>query len=503
MRIRKITYIRDGKKTQSDKWYASWQDSSGRLRRLALFPDRKASQEAAGKIEKLESIRASGDMIPPELSRFIEGTTPYIREKLAEFGVLPQSAITAGKPLADHLADFADALRDKGTTDAQAELVSVRAGRIFKLCGFVSWQDISASRLQACIGELRKDTPEKRGLSIQTANFYLNACKQFARWMVKDRRAHESAIGHLDGQNVKLDRRHDRRALSADELCRLLNAAAAAPVRFGMTGTERACLYRLAVETGLRAGELRSLTAGSFHLDGDAPTVSIAAAYAKNRREDTLPLRKVTAEAIRPFIASKMPAVTVFAMPTCPGKTADMFRADLADARKAWLDGCQTQQEREQASESTFLLPLDAAGRHADFHSLRHTFISNLAAGGVHPKTAQTLARHSTITLTMDRYTHVRAADCADALSVLPNLPDPLSLPQQALATGTDGQSIQIDATGMLGGIQGETTGTSGQMMVTPSTQESPVNTGDSEAEATGFEPVVGLRPLRFSRPVQ
>ncbi len=494
MKILKITYTRKGKRTQSDKWYASWKDSSGRLRRLALFPDRKPSQEAAGKIAKLESIRASGDMIPPELSRFIEGTTPYIRAKLAEFGVLPASAITASKPLPAHITDWGAALRDKGTSDAQADLVTTRVTRIFTLCGFVTWQDISASRLQACIGDLHKDTADKRGISIQTANFYLNACKQFGRWMVKDRRAHESAIGHLDGQNVKLDRRHDRRALSAEELCRLLEAAAAAPVRFGMTGTERACLYRLAVETGLRAGELRSLTAGSFHLDGDSPTVTIAAAYAKNRREDTLPLRKVTADALRPFITSKMPAVEVFTMPTYPGSTATMFRADLADARKTWLDACHTTQEREQASASTFLLPVDGAGRHADFHSLRHTFISNLAAGGVHPKTAQTLARHSTITLTMDRYTHVRAADCADALDVLPNLPDPLSMPQQALATGTEGQSVQVEVSGIGGGIQ---TGSEATVATAEQT-ETPVFTGVSLKATFGTR----TRNIRFTKPV-
>ena len=51
----------------------------------------------------------------------------------------------------------------------------------------------------------------------------------------------------------------------------------------------------------------------------------------------------------------------------------------------------------------------DDAGRVADFHSLRHTFITNLARGGVHPKVAQALARHSTITLTMDRYSHTRS----------------------------------------------------------------------------------------------
>jgi len=80
----------------------------------------------------------------------------------------------------------------------------------------------------------------------------------------------------------------------------------------------------------------------------------------------------------------------------------------------------------------------DAAGRVADCHSLRHTFITNLAAGGVHPKIAQALARHSTITLTMDRYGHTVLGEQATALNALPDLaggnPD---RPSQN-ATGTD-----------------------------------------------------------------
>jgi hypothetical protein len=44
----------------------------------------------------------------------------------------------------------------------------------------------------------------------------------------------------------------------------------------------------------------------------------------------------------------------------------------------------------------------DDANRVFDFHSLRHQNVSNLAVAGVHPKIAQTLARHSTITLTLD-----------------------------------------------------------------------------------------------------
>jgi site-specific recombinase XerD len=64
--------------------------------------------------------------------------------------------------------------------------------------------------------------------------------------------------------------------------------------------------------------------------------------------------------------------------------------------------------------------------RYADFHALRHAFIRHLAAGGVHQKTAQKLARHFTITLTMDRYSHLQRADLAAALNALPNLEEPV-----------------------------------------------------------------------------
>ena len=65
---------------------------------------------------------------------------------------------------------------------------------------------------------------------------------------------------------------------------------------------------------------------------------------------------------------------------------------------------------------------MDHAGRYADFHALRHSFISNLARAGVHPKTAQSLARHSTITLTMDRYAHSLRVEERAALESLPTM---------------------------------------------------------------------------------
>jgi len=142
--------------------------------------------------------------------------------------------------------------------------------------------------------------------------------------------------------------------------------------------------------------------------------VKVRAAYSKHRREDTLPLRRELADGLGAFLSGKAPAAQVFCLSKFRRYAATMFREDV---------------------EAAGLPYRDDDGLVADFHSLRHTFVTNLANGGVHPKVAQELARHSTVTLTMDRYTHVLHADQVAALNVLPDLSAVL---ETAQATGTD-----------------------------------------------------------------
>ncbi len=75
--------------------------------------------------------------------------------------------------------------------------------------------------------------------------------------------------------------------------------------------------------------------------------------------------------------------------------------------------------ERRRREASDFLCNIDADGQVVDFHSLRHGFITHLVVANVPPKVAQALARHSTITLTMDRYTHLEISDLVEALGRL------------------------------------------------------------------------------------
>ncbi len=77
----------------------------------------------------------------------------------------------------------------------------------------------------------------------------------------------------------------------------------------------------------------------------------------------------------------------------------------------------------------------DTQGRAVDFHALRHTFITNLANSGVHPKVAQDLARHSDINLTLSRYSHTVMEPRSEAVAKLPTLDIIADVAQK---TGTD-----------------------------------------------------------------
>src|SRR5262249_23721603 len=151
------------------------------------------------------------------------------------------------------------------------------------------------------------------------------------------------------------------------------------------SGIDRAALYLVALNTGFRASELISLTPASFDLDDTRPTVTIEAAYSKHRRRDVQLVSAAFAAQIRPWLASN-PAGAPLGPGPEPRRRAKIRRRDR---RAAGIPSP------------------DDKGRVADFHALRKTYISGLVSAGFTPATAKELARHSTITLTMDVYADV------------------------------------------------------------------------------------------------
>ena len=467
---------KNGQTTQSQKWYVEVRDHREAVRRFAAFTDRTQSELLGRQIERLINFRVVGEQPDRQLSDWLEHIPERLRERLVTVGLLDCRWAAAGKLLKDHVKDYEKSLLARGRTKKYVKEIMSILGNVFDQCKFILWSDISASRLERHLDDLRDGG---NGISPKTFNYKLKTVKGFARWMVMNRRASESPVAHLVCLNAELDKRHERRALEVDELRRLLETARAAPKRFGMTGHERALLYRLAAETGLRSSELRSLRISSFDLDNCV--VGVEATYSKHKKHDTLPLRPDTAAELRSRFANKMPNTPAFNMPHI-GRVAKMLRADLADAGIPYVDD---------------------AGRYADFHSLRHTTGSLLAASGVHPKVAQSILRHSDINLTMSRYTHVFRGQESEAVAKLPDLSLPSKQKQQAVATGTDGTGNSARNLALLGGKRRILTDSNGQSDRTQPTTESgeiprfQAKNEDSDAkngsgEATGepgFEP--------------
>ena len=72
----------------------------------------------------------------------------------------------------------------------------------------------------------------------------------------------------------------------------------------------------------------------------------------------------------------------------------------------------------------------------------------------MHPRNAQALARHSTIDLTMNVYTHVAMGDLHDDIESLPGLPGYGSAaPGNAEPVATTEPAVPADATAELAGL--------------------------------------------------
>jgi len=493
-----------GQKTsrKSKKWWGRYRDANGAERRVPLAADKAAAQAMLNELVKNVERRVAG-----LVDRFDEHRK---------------------RPIGEHLADFEQHLKSKGITGDQVKLVSSRSRRIINGCNAAFIGDISASRVQALLADLRE-----KGKSVQTSNHYLRAIKQFTRWLVRDRRAGDDALAHVAMLNVSTDRRHDRRPLSESELAMILRAANGGPVVRRMRGPDRAMLYAVAAYTGLRASELASLTPESFDLDADPATVTVQAAYSKHRRQDILPLHASVLVLLRSWLAAKPKGQPVWPGNWAKGKEAGaMLRVDLERARTCWIkEVAEDDDEVKRRERSSFLAYKDADGRYADFHALRHTFITNMVKSGVSPKAAQSLARHSTIDLTMNVYTSLTVHDQASALAALPAIPTfdrPETRAGALRATGTDGPE-KVPTVVPRGAEIGAVLPAPPALQIAPDCTENgdgsaevaglenaknPRKIGgsratlheaasDSTAEREGFEPSVHLRAHRFSRPAR
>lgn len=325
------------------------------------------------------------------------------REMLAKHGVTDAAPdkfrLTDATPLSELLAVWEKDLVARGNTVKYAGEQHMQALEAFRIGGIEYFPQITASAVQIALGDLRKDSKDpktgkvKKGASLSTLNHYLRSVKGFCRWLWTDQRVKADPVGGMRGYNVATDRRRQRRAMTAPEAMALYKATDSGSQLWKMTGEDRGMLYRVMLGTGFRVNEMRSLRGKSFLFNETPPIAVVAAGFSKRRREDRQPIREKLAKMVKKYMKKKGigPDDPVFNLPDKPNR---MFIHDMGVAG----------------------IPItDSHGRVLDLHSLRHTFITECARL-FSPKITQQLARHSSIVLSMDFYTHLEDDAASNAL---------------------------------------------------------------------------------------
>jgi site-specific recombinase XerD len=357
-------------KRKNEPYTIQYLDHLGKRRTEKAFTDKGLSEQLAAKRETEARLRTTG-LVDVELERLAEQRKGDIEP---------------------HLTKFGEKLNDNSPKHAGLTMFRVR--RIIAGAKFKTLADIQREGTQDYLRTLC--TEEELGN--RTFNHYLQAIDSFCNWCVDTNRLLKNPLRGLERRNAEVDVRHPRRALSPENMSLLIETTRASRKKVqNLIPETRARVYLFSCLTGLRKAEMASLSPSSFGLDGNPPTVTVAAACSKHRRKDVLPLHPELVPQLREWTKGLGPTDKLFPL-LAKKKLSEMIQKDLHRAG----------------------IPYRTEEGIADFHAAgRHTYITQLLRNGVSLPAAKELARHTDVKMTM-RYTHIGIEDQAKAVARLP-----------------------------------------------------------------------------------
>lgn len=313
--------------------------------------------------------------------------------ELVEAGVLAPLAIrnAAKQSLADICGTFVDQL-----DSAQ------RTVKRYRSCLKIVREKNRWTQLQQVTESAFRQWLRESKLRASTRNDYLAIWRGLFKWLRRERMVQESPLQFIEPLDETRTSREYRRALTPEEVARLLTCDGIPKVR--------RTIYRVFLETGLRGTELRELRVGDFHLgpapapdtvglcdalsptgkvSGDGsqmgshvgPSVSVPASVSKNRKTALIPLDEETAAELRELFGPD--------------------RAPFQIALRGLVPLCRTFRKDLLAAG---IPPVDPMGRRVDMHAMRKSYGTALVLSGAEPRVVMEAMRHSDLKLTMKTY---------------------------------------------------------------------------------------------------
>ena len=357
---------------QSDTWTAQFIDETGKSRRVST---KTTNRSVAEKILARHQT---------EVDRIRTGVAT--REEL-------HKAQIQTTPLEDLKEQFRTKMIAENRTITHIKITIQKLTTLFQDCKIDNLTKLRRETIQQWIA----DELQRKKRSINTINGYTIAIKSFAQYLTDIGIFTSNPLKAIRQNNAELDRRKIRRAMTQNEIDRLLQTTAMGDKQNGLLSEERALLYRLLLGTGLRSTELSLLTPSQIDLE--RCRLTIEATKTKNKKTDVLPLKPGLVQSLKERIAANnvQPTERIFSH-----NHTQLLYAFYSDLKTAGI-------KRKESD-----------GRCLDVHSLRKTFGTLLAMAGVPLTTVQRLMRHSTPLLTAKLYIDVDPLNMAEALEKLP-----------------------------------------------------------------------------------
>ncbi|MEM6260203.1 MAG: tyrosine-type recombinase/integrase [Planctomycetota bacterium] len=435
------------RRRKGSKWIARWFNAElGEWKDKTGHTDKEATLELGRRLERESARRAEGvdDPMDDQRKRLIH----------------------------DHLADFIEQVKAGNRTEAYVNQLESRITRVIQGTAVKRLHELDSTKINRFLSTLRI---KGRKLSGITRNEYIGSLKSFTKWAVEDRRVQNDPLASLKRIERKaIKPTHPRRALSVDEVAKLLDATVRRPehelllirrgkdkgklkakvrpetlARAKRIGQERRLGYLLAVWTGLRRSELAELAWGDIELDTMPARIQLRAEVTKSRRADTLLLHPQIAEELIAYKPEQVdPALPVLS-------TVPSMKVMKADLKFAGID---------YGNQAT---------GYADLHAMRKSLSTMMAAAGMSQRARQAHMRHTDPRLTEVTYMDETLLPIATELAKLPGIPnavpdDELAEAIQFRATGTDdldsdSTSANIQQTGCTSGHSEASDGTAAQ----------------------------------------
>ncbi len=478
--------------TKAGEQFAKWKPRNGRSKTAAVITGADGSIRIRTEAGTYVASYRDGQGIVREVSTGCcdEGAARSVlrdlerRAELVKSGVLTASedsiADQQAVPIADHFEAYLVSLEVKGTCQKHRANVKCHLHRVASDCRWRVLRDMGRPALEGWVSQRMAD-----GMSARTRNAHLSALIAFGNWCLDNERMTLNPFARIGKANEKADPRRQRRAMTEAELLRLLTVARWRPLaehgrgsiaitgqakrsnwkkaelnfdgladavarcrerladnpelieRLDREGRERELIYKTLVLTGLRSGELASMTVGQLDLDGTTPYLILNAADEKNGQGSSIPLRGDLATDLREWVSDlpKPATLRLRDRSGTPDPSRKLFYLPTGMIRIL---------NRDLATAG--IAKRDDRGRTLDVHALRTTFGTLMSKGGVAPRVAQAAMRHSSIDLTMNTYTDPRLLDIQGAMESLPmlSLSSELPIGHALQMTGTDESLVAV-----------------------------------------------------------